>query len=121
MPKILIVEDNRIFREVIKDCLLEEIPSAVLEEAATALAAFKKASAFLPDLILMDLRLPDGSGLEASLKIRAVHPGIKIVILTAYDISEIQDLPAYRGFRFLSKNAVNQKDFRAVVETLLTE
>jgi two-component system cell cycle response regulator DivK len=82
--KILIVEDNSEIRQLMV-FFLEQIGYDVVE-AATGLAAIERASATLPDLITMDLGLPDIQGDEATARLKA-DPSTKhipIIVITAY-------------------------------------
>jgi len=60
----------------------------VVAEAGTAAEAVEMARKFEPDLVVMDVRLPDGSGIEACREIRAEFPGTRVVILTSYPDEE---------------------------------
>ncbi len=64
MLKVLIVEDNRIFREVFKKGLVDYFPSMVIEEAGNADEALQKIKGGPPHLIFMDIRLPGVNGLQ---------------------------------------------------------
>lgn len=121
MFKIMIVDDHKSFREVIKECLRDEWPSLLLEEAENVKDAMKKVEWFHPDLIFMDLRLPDGSGLALTKKIKADHPNTQVVVLTAYGTPEFENYAAECGaFRFLSKDRVTKKDFLVLLNSLVS-
>ena len=62
--KTLIVEDNHSFRKLLKGILHEYFPLMVIEDAGDGREALQKVDSFCPDLILLDIRLPDESGLE---------------------------------------------------------
>ena len=85
MVKILIVEDHRSFRETLKQYLNGELSWMILEEAANGREAMEKVGSFRPDLIFMDIRLPEASGLELTKKITANYPDTKIIIMTGHD------------------------------------
>jgi DNA-binding NarL/FixJ family response regulator len=80
--KILIVDDHVMFREGIKSLLNAEQDFDVVGEAGAAGEAVEKADQLKPDLILMDINLPDGSGLEAAKEILSKQPEISVIILT---------------------------------------
>jgi len=78
----------------------------------------QKVEAFLPDLIFMDIRLPGESGLTLTQKIKATHPNITILILTAYDIPEYREAaPKYGADRFLAKNSLNYMELKELVKS----
>ena len=119
MIKVLIVEDHRSFREVLKDCLNDESFRVVLEEAVNGREAMEKVDLFRPDLILMDIRLPDISGLELTKKIKEKYPNTVIIILTSYDSAEFQKVAIQYGAKsFLSKSETSKKDLLALVKSL---
>jgi two-component system response regulator DevR len=80
----MLVDDHEVVREGIRS-LLEGIPEfEVVAEAGTAREAIGQAALARPDLIVMDVRLSDGSGIEATREIRARQPEIKVLMLTTY-------------------------------------
>ncbi len=91
MLKILIVDDNAIFREVLKECLLSQIPSLIVLDAKDGEEALQMIPASLPDLIFMDVRLPKINGFELTDLIRRQYPDVKIVMLTSYDTAEYRE------------------------------
>jgi len=119
MFKVLIVEDHRSFREVLKDCLSDESFSVALEDAASGREAMEKVDFSPPDLVLMDIRLPDISGLELTKKIKENHPNTIVVILTSYDSAEYRELAtAYGAKSFLCKSDTSKKDLLALIKSL---
>jgi DNA-binding NarL/FixJ family response regulator len=83
--KILLAEDHKIVREGTRQ-LLEQSPSLeIVGEAADGLEVIRKAGELSPDVIVMDVRMPELSGLEATRIIKTRHPGVRILILSAYD------------------------------------
>jgi two-component system response regulator YesN len=86
--KTLIVEDNRINQDTLKGLFTRHFPSMNVEVASDGKEAMQKVESYEPDLILMDIRLPDESGLELTKKIKATHPDVKILILTGHHYSE---------------------------------
>lgn len=82
--RLMLVDDHEIVRMGMRT-LFEGRPDLVVRcEAATAAEAISEADRCLPDLILMDVRLPDASGVEACREIRARHPDIRVIMLTSY-------------------------------------
>ena len=80
--RILVVDDHDIVRQGIA-ALLERQPGyEVVAQAGTAAEALIAANRYVPDLVILDVSLPDGSGIETCREIRARHPETKVVILT---------------------------------------
>lgn len=117
MVKILIVEDHRSFRETLKECLNGELSWMILEEAANGREAMEKVGSFRPDVIFMDIRLPEASGLELTKEITAKYPDTQVIIMTGYDSMGYQDLAAQYGAKgYFCKGEVNGKDILALVK-----
>jgi len=91
MFKTLLVEDNSLFRELVKDHLQDQFPSMDIIEAANGVEAFQKIGADPPNLIFMDIRLPGENGLELTRKIKTDYPEVIVVILTSYDLLEYRE------------------------------
>ena len=82
--RVMLVDDHDIVRDGIR-ALLERVDDVVVcAEAATMRQAVDQADRSLPDVIIMDVRLPDGSGIEATREIRTAHPDIKVLMLTSF-------------------------------------
>ena len=83
--KILIVDDHDIVRKGLAMLISRQKDLSVVAEAGTIAEALEKARAFIPDIVVMDIRLPDGSGIEACRDIRDENNNIKVLILTSYE------------------------------------
>lgn len=81
---ILLVDDHDLIRKGLRHAFDRDPGFDVVGEAGTANDGVRKASALQPNVVIMDLRLPDGSGLDATRKIRKNHPEMGIVVLTMY-------------------------------------
>jgi DNA-binding NarL/FixJ family response regulator len=85
IPKtILVVDDHEVVRQGLVALLSRRPEFHVVAEAGTVAEAIEAAHRFQPDLVVMDVRLPDGSGIEACREIRAELPGTRVVMLTSY-------------------------------------
>lgn len=87
MTRVLIVDDHPLFRDGIVS-LLHVRGHQVVGEASDGLEAVALARDLRPDLVLMDIQMPNMGGLEATRLIKAEAPDIKVVILTASDAEE---------------------------------
>jgi two-component system response regulator DevR len=86
--RLLVVDDHEVVRQGLVALLERREHFQVVAEAGTAAEAVEMARKFEPDLVIMDVRLPDGSGIEACREIRAEFPTTKVVILTSYPDEE---------------------------------
>ena len=82
------VDDHEVVRQGLVSLLERREHFQVVAEAGTAAEAVEMARKFEPDIIVMDVRLPDGSGIEACREIRAEFPRTRVVILTSYPDEE---------------------------------
>jgi two-component system response regulator DevR len=86
--RLLVVDDHEVVRQGLVSLLERREHFQVVAEAGTAAEAVEMARKFEPDLVIMDVRLPDGSGIEACREIRAEFPTTRVVILTSYPDEE---------------------------------
>ena len=86
--RLLIVDDHPIVREGIAAVLSQEDDVDVVGEAANGLEAVSQVSALRPDVVLMDLQMPELGGVEAIRRIKAQAPDVGVIILTTYDTDE---------------------------------
>lgn len=82
--KILIAEDNVLLRGVLCDAL-EEAGMSVVGQAGDGVEAVREAERTRPDVIVMDMRMPNVDGIEATEQIAASEWAMPVVVLSAYD------------------------------------
>jgi NarL family two-component system response regulator LiaR len=82
--RVLIVDDHPVVRRGIKSLLAEEADIEVVGEAANGKEAIPKVAELLPDVILMDLVMPEMNGIEAIRQITASHPDARILVMTSF-------------------------------------
>jgi DNA-binding NarL/FixJ family response regulator len=86
--RVLIVDDHALFRRGLEMVLAEEADIEVVGEASDGAEAVEKAGQALPDVVLMDIRMPRSSGIEACRAMKELSPSAKIVMLTISDEEE---------------------------------
>lgn len=94
MTEIMIVEDNPRARRALKALMSQQAGIRVTAEASNGLEAIKLIQRQVPDLVLMDVRMPVMDGLEATKIIKREWPRIKIIILTMYPDCQAEVLSA---------------------------
>ena len=103
--RVLLADDQALLRQGFAMILAAQADMEVVGEAADGAEAVRLASLLRPDVVLMDVRMPGFDGIEATRRITALEPGVRILILTTFDL----DKYAFDGLRagasgFLLKN-----------------
>jgi len=83
--KILIVDDHTIFRRGLKEVLADNENLEIVGEASDGNEALEKARALKPDLVFMDLWMPNCNGVEATRRLQAEMPEVNVLVLTVSD------------------------------------
>lgn len=113
--RVLVVDDHPLFRFGVRTLLAAEPGIEIVGEAASGGAAIDAAGALLPDVVVMDLHLPDLSGIQATRHIAAVSPDTGVLMLTMADESESVFAAMRAGARgYLLKDAQPDEIIRAV-------
>jgi two-component system, NarL family, response regulator DevR len=82
--RVMLVDDHEVVRNGIRAMLQAEDDIVVSAEAGTVREAIDEADRARPDVVVMDVRLADGSGIEATREIRAQHPATRVLMLTSF-------------------------------------
>jgi DNA-binding NarL/FixJ family response regulator len=118
--RVLLVDDHDLVREGIGLLLKAEPGITVVAQARTGEEAGRMASSFLPDVILMDISMPDLNGLQAAHAILNMHPDMKIIILSMSDHDEFVKHSLQIGVRgYVLKENAPQEVIRAIKEVVL--
>ncbi|HNW98687.1 MAG TPA: response regulator transcription factor [Bacteroidales bacterium] len=113
---IFLVDDHQIVRDGIKSLLLDSTEIEITGEASYGKELMEKIELIKPDVILMDISLPDISGIELTRQITKQYPEIKIVILSMYTQEEfITNAIAAGAKGYLPKNTTQQELFNAIM------
>jgi DNA-binding NarL/FixJ family response regulator len=113
--RILVADDHPIVREGLVAILETQPDFDVVGQAATGSEAVRLATAIAPDILLLDLELPELDGVEVLRRVRAQSPATRVLIFTAFDTDE-RILSAVRAGAsgYLLKGAPRQDIFRAI-------
>lgn len=111
--RLLLVDDHKVVRSGLRMLLEDEPDVEIVGEAGTAREAIEAVPVLLPDVILMDIGLPDLSGIDAAREIKRLHPRTAIVALTIHEDEEY-------FFKMLEAGASGYVPKRAAPDELLT-
>jgi len=86
--RVFLLDDHEVVRRGVRDLLEAAGDIDVVGEASTADEALRRVPAVRPDVAVLDVRLPDGSGIEVCRELRADHPEIRCLMLTSFNDDE---------------------------------
>lgn len=86
--QLLLVDDQRLMRDGLRILLELESDFEVVGEAENGAEALEAYTQLSPDVILMDIRMPEMDGVEATRRLREIDPNAKVIILTTFDDNE---------------------------------
>ena len=95
--RVFVVDDQEIVRRGVIDLCAAEPDIEIIGEASTAAQARARISATRPDIALLDMRLPDGNGIDVCRDVRSENPDVRCIILTAFDDDEAIDAAVLAG------------------------
>ena len=120
MCKALIVEDHADFRQSLNLVLSSRFPSLFIAEADTGKAALERVEDFEPNLVFMDINLPDDNGFNLTKTIKASHAGTTVIIVTAYDLPEYRQAAIEAGAsHFIPKGSLSEEEVLLMVESAI--
>lgn len=116
--RLLVVDDHEVVRQGLVALLDRRDGFQVVAEAGTVVEAVDAARRFQPDIVVMDVRLPDGSGVEACREIRSEMPATKVVMLTSYPDEEAVLSAIVAGAAGYLLKQIRARDLVAALETV---
>jgi two-component system response regulator DevR len=116
--RLLIVDDHEVVRQGLVALLDRREGFQVVAEAGTVAEAVDQARRFEPDIVVMDVRLPDGSGIEACREIRAERPATRVVMLTSFPDEEAVLSAIVAGASGYLLKQIRARDLVTALETV---
>jgi DNA-binding NarL/FixJ family response regulator len=108
--RILIVEDHLDFRTMVKEYLKKHKLGVDIYEASTGEMGVIKASLVKPDVVLMDINLPQANGMEAARQIKEDHPDCDLIFLTMFDVTAFKrQAEKIKARAFIAKDHVYEQ------------
>lgn len=118
----LIVDDNSVFRKSLAEMLRDGFREMRIKEADGGAQAESMISEQVPDLIFMDVRLSDESGLELTQRIKKTNHTTTIIILTNHDLEEYREAARlYGADYFMAKGSSSPQEIIDLVESILSK
>jgi two-component system NarL family response regulator len=113
--RVLLVEDHRMVREALREVLMKVPDMEVVGEAGDALDGLAQAAASAPDVIVLDIRLPDLNGIEVAARLRDAGNPAKIVALSAFsDKRFVTEMLRSGASAYVTKSAAGTELVRAI-------
>jgi DNA-binding NarL/FixJ family response regulator len=97
-PRILIVDDSAPIRRLVRSCAEAEPGWSVCAEAANGKEAIQMAQRFHPNLVIMDLSMPQMNGLEAAKILHGVMPSVPLIMFTIFSTRTLEEQAFEAGF-----------------------
>ena len=116
--RLVIVDDHEVVRQGLVALLDRREGFQVVAEAGTVADAVEQAKRFEPDIVVMDVRLPDGSGIEACRDIRAELPETRVVMLTSFPDEEAVLSAIVAGASGYLLKQIRARDLVAALQTV---
>ncbi|MBP9855226.1 MAG: response regulator transcription factor [Candidatus Omnitrophica bacterium] len=119
LKKILIVDDNDDFRTMLKEYLKKRNIGLEIFEASTGEMGITKAACIRPDIVLMDINLPNASGFEAARCIKDDCPDCDVIILSMFEVKVFKK--AAQGIKasdFIGKSEIDERLIPAIKKCL---
>jgi DNA-binding NarL/FixJ family response regulator len=116
--RLLVVDDHEVVRQGLVAVLDRRAGFEVVAQAGTVAESIEQARRHMPDIVVMDVRLPDGSGIEACREIRAELPGTRVIMLTSYPDEEAVMSAIIAGASGYLLKQIRARDLVAALETV---
>jgi two-component system response regulator DevR len=116
--RILVVDDHEVVRQGLVALLDRREGFQVVAQAGTVAEAIEQARRFEPDIVILDIRLPDGSGIEACREIRSELPKTRVIMLTSYPDEEAVLSAIVAGASGYLLKQIRARDLVAAIETV---
>jgi DNA-binding NarL/FixJ family response regulator len=113
--RVLLADDHAILREGLASLMEKQADIAVVGEAEDGSECLEKAAALVPDVVVLDIKLPGMSGIEVCRQLKSAHPLIKVVMLSMYEDYEYVNQALHAGADgYLLKKVVSSELVEAV-------
>lgn len=120
MTRAMIFEGNSTFQEILKNIFHSRFPSLELLAVANGMGAMEKIESLLPDLILIDIKLPGDNALDLTRRIKTSHLEFIVIFLCSYDMPEYREMASRHGADYFMVKDSPTGDYIALLESILS-
>jgi DNA-binding NarL/FixJ family response regulator len=120
MTRAMIFEGNSTFQEILKNIFHSPFPSLELLAVANGMGAMEKIESLLPDLILIDIKLPGDNALDLTRRIKTSHLEFIVIFLCSYDMPEYREMASRHGADYFMVKDSPTGDYIALLESILS-
>ena len=117
--QVVIADDHPVVREGLRSVLLTAADMEVIGEAGTGAEAVAQAQALQPEVMLLDIRMPDGNGLAVLNQIKAVSPDTSVIMVTMHDNPDYISRAVAAGAAGYVLKEANRHDLLTAIRTVL--
>lgn len=117
---ILLVDDHPLFRQAVREVIESHFPSPVVREASTGEDAIRMVRTEPVEVAILDIGLPDSSGLTVLRRIKQVRPSLKCLVLTAYDNAQYVRLAIAHGASGYLTKGITPGELYEAIRTILS-
>jgi DNA-binding NarL/FixJ family response regulator len=117
--KVLVIDDHRLMLEAVAAALAGEHEFEIVGQATSADEALRLARQHMPDVALVDIRMPGVDGLECITQLRAIHPRIKLVVLSGVEDQTIVNRAFARGATAFVSKLIDPRDLAATLRQVV--
>ena len=117
--RVVIADDHPVVREGLRSLILTAADMEVVGEAGTGAEAVAQAQALQPEVMLLDIRMPDGNGLAVLNQIKAASPDTSVIMVTMHDNPDYISRAIAAGAAGYVLKAANRQDFLTAIRTVL--
>lgn len=103
--RVMLVDDHRLFREALRSMLETDPDIEVVAEAGDGEEALRRAAEVHPDVVCMDVRMPVLNGIEATRRLVAAQPGVRVIAVSSYTEKHlVQEMMNAGAVKYVSKD-----------------
>jgi len=118
--RVLIADDHRLIIAALRAALDEDADIEVVGEASTGRSAVELARVLEPDLVLLDLRMPDGDGMWALRELRDQLPRVRVIVLSMYDDRDVVDSAIDEGATGYIVKSIDPRDLSSAIRQTMS-